>query len=120
LVEDTNFLIVIPTHSAASRASKSHRACIVVAGKIFKYGAQGPGGLARNKRVIVAISGGGFYVPGTPAAPLEHLEIYLRGIFGFIGVTRLEFISADGAQVSQSPAKKRWRVLQAATKLQAA
>src|SRR6201996_8523644 len=72
---------------------------ILVAGKTFKYGPQGTEGLAGNKRVIVAISRGGFYGPGTPAAALEHLESYLRGVFGFIGVTQLEFISADGIQV---------------------
>ena len=46
---------------------------IVVAGKTFKYDAQGPKGLAGDKRVIVAISRGGFYGPGTPAAALDHL-----------------------------------------------
>jgi FMN-dependent NADH-azoreductase len=69
---------------------------IVVAGKTFKYGAQGAEGLAGNKRVIVAISRGGFYGAGTPAAVGEHLETYLRWVFGFIGVTNLELISADG------------------------
>jgi FMN-dependent NADH-azoreductase len=94
---------------------------IVVAGKTFKYGAQGPEGLAGNKRVIVAISRGGFYGPGTPAAALEHLETYLRGIFGFIGVTRLEFISADGIQVGPEHREKALAsALQAATKLRAA
>src|SRR4029453_11358362 len=39
---------------------------IVVADKTFKYSAQGVEGLAGNKRVIVAISRGGFYGPGTP------------------------------------------------------
>src|ERR1700712_5755937 len=68
---------------------------VVVAGKTFRYGPQGAEGLAGNKRVIVAISRGGFSGPGTPAAALEHLESYLRGVFGFIGVTSLEFISAD-------------------------
>jgi FMN-dependent NADH-azoreductase len=51
---------------------------ILVAGKTFKYGAQGPEGLAGNKRMIVAISRGGFYGAGTPAAVGEHLETYLR------------------------------------------
>ena len=37
---------------------------ILVAGKTFKYGAQGVEGLAGNKRVIVAISRGGFYGAG--------------------------------------------------------
>jgi FMN-dependent NADH-azoreductase len=72
---------------------------IVVTGKTFKYGAQGAEGLAGSKRVIVAISRGGFYGPGTPAAGGEHLETYLRFVFGFIGVTDPEFISADGIQM---------------------
>jgi FMN-dependent NADH-azoreductase len=72
---------------------------ILVAGKTFKYGAQGVEGLAGNKRVIVAVSRGGFYGAGTPTAVGEHLETYLRWVFGFIGVTDPEFISADGIQV---------------------
>ena len=72
---------------------------IVVSGKTFKYGAQGPEGLAGNKRVVLAISRGGFYGAGTPAAVGEHLETYLRWVFGFIGITNPEFIFADGIQV---------------------
>jgi FMN-dependent NADH-azoreductase len=79
---------------------------IVVGGKTFRYGAQGPEGLAGNKRVIVAISRGGFYGAGSPMAALEHLESYLRGVFGFIGVVRLEFISADGIQVGPEHREK--------------
>ena len=79
---------------------------ILIAGKTFRYGAQGPEGLVGNKRVIVALSRGGYYGPNTPAAALEHLESYLRGIFGFIGVTRLEFIAADGIQVGPEHREK--------------
>jgi FMN-dependent NADH-azoreductase len=94
---------------------------ILVAGKTFKYGAQGPQGLAGDKRVIVAISRGGFYGPGTPAAALEHLESYLRGIFGFIGVTQLEFVSADGIQVGPEQREKALAsALEAVTNLRAA
>ena len=94
---------------------------IVVAGKTFKYDAQGPKGLAGDKRVIVAISRGGFYGPGAPAAALEHLESYLRGIFGFIGVTKLEFILAEGIQVGPEHREKALTsALQAVTGLQAA
>lgn len=94
---------------------------IVVAGKTFKYGPQGPEGLAGGKRVIIAISRGGFYGPGTPAAALEHLESYLRGVFGFIGVTQLEFISADGIQVGPEHREKALTsALQAVTNLRAA
>ena len=94
---------------------------IVVAGKTFKYGEQGPQGLAGDKRVIVAISRGGFYGPGTPTAALEHLESYLLGIFGFIGVTRLEFILADGIQIGPEHREKALAgALQAVTNLRAA
>ncbi len=79
---------------------------ILVAGKTFKYGADGVTGLAGNKRVIVAISRGGFYGAGTPAAVGEHLETYLRWVFGFIGVKNPEFISADGIQVGPEHREK--------------
>jgi FMN-dependent NADH-azoreductase len=79
---------------------------ILVAGKTFKYGAQGVEGLAAGKRVIVAISRGGYYGPGTPMAALEHLETYLRSVFGFIGINNPEFISADGIQIGPEHREK--------------
>jgi FMN-dependent NADH-azoreductase len=69
---------------------------ILVAGKTFRYSAKGPEGLAGNKRLIIAISRGGLYGPGAPAAVLEHLETYLRGVFGFIGVSNPQLIVAEG------------------------
>ncbi len=79
---------------------------VLVAGKTFKYGAQGVEGLAGGKRVIVAISRGGYYGPGTPMAALEHLETYLRSVFAFIGIKNPEFISADGIQVGPEHREK--------------
>jgi FMN-dependent NADH-azoreductase len=73
---------------------------IVVAGKTFRYGPAGAEGLAGDKRVIIAISRGGIYGAGAPAAALEHVETYLRSVFGFIGVTEPELIVAEGLQVS--------------------
>jgi FMN-dependent NADH-azoreductase len=94
---------------------------ILVAGKTFKYSAQGVEGLAGNKRVIIAISRGGFYGAGTPAAALEHLESYLRGVLGFIGIVNPEFITAEGVQVGPEHREKALAsALQAATNLRAA
>jgi FMN-dependent NADH-azoreductase len=94
---------------------------IVVAGKTFKYGPQGAEGLAGDKRVIIAVSRGGFYGAGTPAAVGEHLETYLRWVFGFIGVANPEFISADGVQVGPEHREKALAgALHAATNLHAA
>jgi FMN-dependent NADH-azoreductase len=72
---------------------------IVIAGKTFHYTANGPEGLAGGKRVIIALARGGFYDANSPAAALEHLETYLRGVFNFIGIDP-EFVRADGLAIS--------------------
>ena len=41
-------------------------------------------------------SRGGFYGDKTPAAFLDHQETYLRGLFGFLGITDIHFIRAEG------------------------
>jgi FMN-dependent NADH-azoreductase len=93
---------------------------ILVAGKTFRYGTAGVEGLAGNKRVIIAISRGGLYGAGMPAAALEHVETYLRGVFGFIGVTGLEIVVAEGLQIGPEQREKAMRgALQAVTELPA-
>ena len=72
---------------------------ILIAGRTFRYTASGPEGLAGGKRVIVALARGGFYDANSPAASLEHLETYLRGVFNFIGIEP-EFVAADGIAIS--------------------
>jgi FMN-dependent NADH-azoreductase len=44
------------------------------------------------------LSRGGYYGENSPAAGLEHLETYLTGVLGFIGITP-EFVHADGIAV---------------------
>ena len=68
---------------------------IAIAGKTFRYTADGPQGLAGDKRVIIAVSRGGFY---DVANALEHVETYLTGVFGFLGITP-EFVRADGISI---------------------
>jgi FMN-dependent NADH-azoreductase len=75
----------------------------------------------------VAISRGGLYGAGMPAAALEHVESYLRGVFGFIGVTDLEIIVAEGLQIGPEQRDKAMQAalqavtgLSASTQLQAA
>lgn len=94
---------------------------ILVAGKTFKYEATGPVGLAGGKRVIVAIARGGVYAPGSPAAGAEHVESYLRAVFGFMGVTDLTAIVAEGLQMGPEPREKAVTgAMQAAANLKAA
>jgi FMN-dependent NADH-azoreductase len=72
---------------------------LLVAGKTFRYTETGSQGLVTGKRVIVGSSRGGFYA-GTPLAALDHQETLLRDLFGFIGVSDLEFIRAEGVSIS--------------------
>ena len=79
---------------------------ICVPGKTFAYGPSGPHGLAGGKRVIVAVARGGFYGPESAAASAEHGESYLRSVFGFLGITDIRFILAEGLAVgAESRAK---------------
>ena len=71
---------------------------ILIAGETFAYGPDGPVGLASGKRVIVALSRGGIYSEGSPAAGFEHVETYLRAAFGFIGIAP-EFVVAEGIAI---------------------
>jgi FMN-dependent NADH-azoreductase len=94
---------------------------IAVAGKTFRYTANGPEGLAGNKRVIVAVSRGGLYSAGMPAAAFEHVESYLRGVFGFLGVTDLEIVVAEGLQIGPDQREKAMQgALQVVTDLRPA
>ena len=83
---------------------------ILVAGRTFKYTDQGAVGLAGGKRVVIALARGGFYDENSPARGLEHVETYLRGVFGVIGIEP-EFVAADGLNVS--PEQKERAVRQA-------
>jgi FMN-dependent NADH-azoreductase len=72
---------------------------IVIAGRTFRYSESGPEGLAKGKRVIIALARGGIYSEGSAASALEHLETYLRGVFNFIGIEP-EFVVAEGLNLS--------------------
>lgn len=70
---------------------------VVVRGRTFRYGEAGPESLlAPGKKLILASTRGGGYGPGAPAAFLDHQETYLKGVLGFIGLTDVIVIRAEG------------------------
>ena len=69
---------------------------VVVAGKTFRYGANGAEGLLKNKKVFIASSRGNVYAAGSPAAAFEHHESYLTGVLSFIGLTDVTIVRAEG------------------------
>jgi FMN-dependent NADH-azoreductase len=72
---------------------------IVIAGKTFRYTANGPEGLAGGRKVIIASTRGGFYGEQSGRASIDFQETYLRHIFNFIGITDLEFVRAEGLSI---------------------
>ena len=69
---------------------------IAVAGKTFRYSEHGPEGLCSGKKLIIASSRGGIFSAGSPAAAFDYQETYLRALFGFLGVTDITFVRAEG------------------------
>jgi FMN-dependent NADH-azoreductase len=72
---------------------------ISVAGRTFRYGANGPEGLLGGRRVIVASARGGLYGAESPMSSLDHQETYLRGFFAFLGIPSLEIVRAEGVMM---------------------
>ena len=70
---------------------------VAVAGKTFRYTENGPQGLATGKKVIVGGTYGGFHAVDSGT---NFIEPYLRFMFGFMGITDVEFITAEGLSVS--------------------
>ena len=61
-------------------------------GITFQYTENGPVGLLEGKRAIVAYASGG--VPH--GSPVDFASDYIRQFLGFIGITDVEFIVAEG------------------------
>ncbi|MCU7646698.1 FMN-dependent NADH-azoreductase [Pseudomonas piscis] len=66
---------------------------IAISGKTFRYTEAGPQGLCGDKKVIVVSTSGGLHV-GMPTG-VGH-EDYLKVMFGFMGITDIEFVRAHG------------------------
>jgi FMN-dependent NADH-azoreductase len=69
--------------------------CLAVPGRTFRYSQAGVEGLAGGKRLIVASARGNIYT-STPFSAFDHQETYIASFFGFIGVTDIEFVRAEG------------------------
>jgi FMN-dependent NADH-azoreductase len=71
---------------------------IARAGVTFRYTDKGPVGLLTGKNAIVFATRGGVYA-GTP---LDSQTPYLRAFLGFLGITDVEFVYAEGLAISEA------------------
>lgn len=81
---------------------KSWFDAIAKAGVTFRYTEQGPVGLLTGKKVYAALARGGIYrdTPNDTQVP------YLKLILGFLGMTDVEFIYAEGFAMGPESAEK--------------
>ena len=68
---------------------------VSVSGITFKYTAEGPVGLLKNKKAVHIVSRGGAY----DNSPYEMGDRYLRTILGFFGIKDIETIAIDNLDV---------------------
>ena len=68
---------------------------VVRAGETVDFSQRPPKGLLHGKKVIVVTSRGGRYAPGTPTAPFDFQEPYLRHILTLMGLRDITFIHVD-------------------------
>jgi FMN-dependent NADH-azoreductase len=79
---------------------KSWVDAIARAGVTFQYGANGPVGLVTGKTVYAGCARGGLY-QGTP---YDSQTPYLRSVLGFLGMTDVHFIYAEGLNMGEEAA----------------
>ena len=75
---------------------------IAKTGVTFKYTETGPVGLLQGKTVYVALARGGLY-RGTAA---DSQTPYLKSVLGFLGMTDVHFIYAEGLNMGPEAAAK--------------
>lgn len=72
-------------------------------GVTFSYTETGPKGLLTGKRAIVAVASGGTQV----GSDIDFATGYLRHVLGFIGITDVQFVSADAMGMDADAALQR-------------
>jgi FMN-dependent NADH-azoreductase len=73
---------------------------ILVAGRTFRYSETGAQGLCEGKKVIIVSTSGGLH-SGQPSG-VGHNDL-LKVTFGFIGVTDVTFVTAEGLAYGDEP-----------------
>ena len=71
---------------------------VVRAGKTFNYAGSGVEGLAKETKAILELASGGVFTE-EPWMSWDFVEPYLRQILGFIGITDVQTVRAQGMNI---------------------
>jgi FMN-dependent NADH-azoreductase len=94
----TDYVFGVPMYNFSVPAGfKAYIDQIVVPGRTYTIDKSGcKKGLLHGKKAAVITSSGWMYRSGSPLAPYNHQEPWIRTILALIGVTNVDFIVADG------------------------
>jgi FMN-dependent NADH-azoreductase len=95
LAADSYLLTVPMWNFTVPYVLKYYIDCIVQPGYAFRVEPTGVAPLVLDRRMVCITSRGSDYSPGSPYEPFDFLEPYLRAIFGFIGITDMDFVNAQ-------------------------
>ncbi len=92
-LQDADTLVIgVPVYNFSVPANlKAWVDLVARAGVTFSYGSNGPEGLLKGKRAVLAVASGGT----TVGSEYDFATGYLRHVLGFIGITDVAIIAAD-------------------------
>lgn len=93
-LQDNDVLVLaVPMYNFnISTQLKNYFDLIARAGVTFRYSEQGPEGLVKNKRAVILTTRGGIHKD----TPSDLVSEYIRLFLGFIGITDISFVYAEG------------------------
>ena len=99
-IEDADILVIgVPFYNFSIHSTlKAWIDHIARAGVTFQYGASGPEGLIKGKKVYLAIASGGVYSDG-PMQAYDFAAPYLKAVLGFLGMTDVTIFRVEGVNM---------------------
>ena len=99
-IKDADILVIgVPFYNFGIHSTlKAWIDHIARAGVTFQYGASGPEGLVKGKKVYLAIASGGVYSDG-PMQAYDFAAPYLKAVLGFLGMTDVTVFRVEGVNM---------------------
>jgi FMN-dependent NADH-azoreductase len=111
------YVFGIPMYNFSIPANfKAYIDQITRVGRTFSVDASGYQGLVHNKKMTIITASSGAYPHGSPGHSYDMQTPYLQLIFGFMGITDLEFIHADSLSMGDEARDKAIATAQSAIK----
>lgn len=88
------YVFGVPMHNLSVPSTfKAYVDQIVRVGRTFSADGKG---LVAGKRMVIITARGGSYASGSAIQAMDHQEPWLRAVFGFMGITDITFVHAEG------------------------